>query len=1642
MRPLWRQHLLFIMIVIVLSDAARVFNFKPGLDYNYEVQTATHMTNVGKMNAKAKVGFQWIRETESGSHEIYIRVKSYSMTYKSHTVSDDEMDVEFDNWFSFIMDDNGDVLRVIYPEHDDMKSVNIKKGLAGIIATRLHHEDFKFPSGSSSWSFNSTERDHTGHHHANYTVYQNEHGDIQIRKKRTAHVHPKKIHFYHNKEVNIKSGMTVPHLIQINEEVPLGGRDPSEGAGTKHFEPINKPKHINDEQESLPDMSVYADSQMRFLSSISMSTPQRPDNLIEDTIEVKKGFDFHDQPYVEEEVMQHIKGNLTCLRELTLDKLSNKNNICYGGLTLALETLPYKLVKDIGDQYFNRPLSNNRDVIDRNYLLDAIAGIRTNYNQELLTELVLNSRAPDVKLMIRFLEHIPFFQNIKSQKMIDAVEKLAITKSKYKGSPEAVRLRELATFIIGAIAKILQDEGRNDEAEKIVKKLHTKVGIFDPWHHRQRRSTMSRDTLDRYERDVVILIGALGNAAHPTSADCILSFANSTEAPKHFQESGLYALRHFHTQQAADALVNAWRTEENRSYKQTFKKLCKENPAAYNLAIMTEPSFNDVEVETDQSYNQTAPIHNRDRRSIRNSYNLLIPRLDHQTEDSVGDSFIGANYGGISSSLLNINSDPQATTATNDFSLEGSFGFLLRMFSPFENFRATYQESHLHLKSSYNMNVLKDYGVNVLPNAVKRLDVLLASLIPELRDAVNAVISDLNLGVDEAVQTLVDRYSELLADITSMTVADLLDELEIIHLEMVPPEIKSAVYLVRSGDQLIADTRADIIEFLEGFMGDLLAGLPWDVEQIYKTVKSMKNIINKFHDDPKEAIADLLKMFDKTDQALKHFTGTKERIESKLTNLKGLSPTWFKDIRQVVEEKRMLIGDIDEILQNSKLENWALENIQQREIVALVRDTLAKLNETLSKLKDISSPFKLSLDIVKSRVGKLNETVVNVLKKVVDKARFEIEDIFGVRFHKKFPRVFLEGSEICPEGGFYPTTNSQRYSDMGIDLIIESNKQVVAPLSGILTVLSDEKVKIEITGGSLTDTILTIDNINPLQQYSDGPVQVYTGDVIGTASVSNCQPNNYIHVVMKKQSGTGTEYIDPSPLMEKSELKCPTFDFERNINIVKYKIKNVLSTPASFASTIGLPEPTAAGPQFNSNSFNDIPMCSVMEAISLLNDDELKQKVIDTFTAFKDEISGFKSFLPNSLTDDYVRTLLQERSLSIEGSREELMARFGQPDDMCPLLLVAVQRSSYCRFEQICLGVECQIPIKLKSNVYPLKVFVRYLPDTEELQVGIGEHIIKTTFLDPVEISNEVVVLEGGWRKRNQELIVRYTAVLQNGELYFDMKSHLCSASDDNDCEPLNDIFTDMLIPIPYHNSYGTFAWRDINIKKYFSRSAMQRIFDVSEIPEDGVVDYIKDHVVRYWKNLLDSGIEVINGELNVDVKMKQLMTFENSTERKPKGERSTRRTKGPFKLEKVDDLYDDCPATQEMFAAIVPDTSILPRSINGDLRAVGGGLTEHGVKAFLVKIMNMTIQDFEATVDLHNTPSNKLQDVMKSMVEKYKFELIRKIDDTVQEVRETLTEIKHKYKVVKGTILFIRLFFNLLWYLILGGIMPMSFGK
>ncbi|XP_033105583.1 uncharacterized protein LOC117107873 isoform X2 [Anneissia japonica] len=1029
---------------------------------------------------------------------------------------------------------------------------------------------------------------------------------------------------------------------------------------------------------------------------------------------------------------------------------------------------------------------------------------------------------------------------------------------------------------------------------------------------------------------------------------------------------------------------------------------------------------------------------------------------------------------------MNIISDPQETRAIHDFSLYGAFKFLLRMFSPFENFRAAYQESHLHLLSLYTMNVLEDYGLDILPKAIKQLDALLTYLIQGLRNALNAVIEVLNLGLDQDILTLVIRYKALMRDISKMSTVQILDELGIINLENVPIEIRNAVYLVRNGDQLVADTKADIISFLEEYMGELLAELPWDVEQIYKTVKAMKMIIDKFHDHPKEAIADLLKMFDKTERALKKFTITKNRIEKKLTNLKSLPPTWYKDIRQVVEDKKEMIKEVDEILR-TKLKEWALENVQQREIMSLVRGALAKLNETLTQLKDIPNSFKESLDIVKSHMGKLNATVVNVLKRVVDNARHEIEDIFGVRFHKDFPRIFRERSDTCPEDGFYPTTSLDRYSEIGVDLIIKNNQQVVAPLSGILSVIGDETIQIEITGGSLIDTILTIDNINVYQQYIDGPVQVYMGEIIGRASVSNCQPHNYIHVVMKKLNDAGTEYIDPSPFMEKVKLECPSFEFGRNLNIVKYKgfiieYDNLIpfhptaedatpprasppptdtipiessgllalvadQAPPSFASTIGLPEPTAAGPQFDPYSFSDMSMCSVMEAIKLLKDNELKQKVIDTLIAFKEEIGGFKAFLPNSLTDDYLRTLLQERGLSIKGAREELLARFGQPDDMCPLLMVAMQRNAYCRFEDLCLGVECQIPIEVNSNVYPLKVFVRYLPDTEELQVGLGEHNIRNIIPDPLEISKEVVVLEGGWKKFNKELIVRFSAGLENGELYFDMESQLCSTSDDDDCEPLKDIFNDMLIPIPFRYPDGTFGWKDINIKKYFARSAMERIFNVTEIPKEGVVEYIKDDVLRYWQNLLDSGVEIINGVLNVNVKMKlNTMSIKGNNEGKSEGERTSRRTKAPFKLEKIADSINECPAVAELLAEIVPDFSVLPRGINGSLRAIGGGLTEYGVKAFLVKIMNMTIQDFEATVDLHNILSNNIQDVMTAIVEEYKNKLISKIDAKIgKAVDKILTAIDYRFQACKHFKKKVKTFFEFVWVHILGGMVPMS---
>ncbi|XP_070573768.1 uncharacterized protein [Ptychodera flava] len=211
----------------------------------------------------------------------------------------------------------------------------------------------------------------------------------------------------------------------------------------------------------------------------------------------------------------------------------------------------------------------------------------------------------------------------------------------------------------------------------------------------------------------------------------------------------------------------------------------------------------------------------------------------------------------------------------------------------------------------------------------------------------------------------------------------------------------------------------------------------------------------------------------------------------------------------------------------------ALDTIREQ-IVAEVLGLVEILAEPIDRLKSISDPFEKAYDAVYRLVTTLKEEYEN-LRKTYDSAKSLLNEIFGIKGTKSFPRKIAEGS--CGDG-YYPSNIGN--TPPGIDLEINVGDKLVAPFTGTVKNSGQTQVTIELSE-EMPHTEIVIDHVDLLNDVLESGM-VSKGLELGTVTDSGCHPNA-IHLAMRR---IGTEeYIDPTDYIEKPAVNGSTVFLNR-----------------------------------------------------------------------------------------------------------------------------------------------------------------------------------------------------------------------------------------------------------------------------------------------------------------------------------------------------------------------------------------------------------------------------------------------------------------------------------------------------------------
>ncbi|CAH1791078.1 unnamed protein product, partial [Owenia fusiformis] len=131
----------------------------------------------------------------------------------------------------------------------------------------------------------------------------------------------------------------------------------------------------------------------------------------------------------------------------------------------------------------------------------------------------------------------------------------------------------------------------------------------------------------------------------------------------------------------------------------------------------------------------------------------------------------------------------------------------------------------------------------------------------------------------------------------------------------------------------------------------------------------------------------------------------------------------------------------------------------RKQILIELRISLERVSLGLGPLGEVLLPFLETFNDVVDSIQDITKALRG-LKEGYELSKSLIDNVFGPKIAKRFPRKYLE-SEKCGNG-FYPSTQRGNYEYDGAQLQVDAGTKIVVPFSGRLFISGQNQVTIHI----------------------------------------------------------------------------------------------------------------------------------------------------------------------------------------------------------------------------------------------------------------------------------------------------------------------------------------------------------------------------------------------------------------------------------------------------------------------------------------------------------------------------------------------------------------------------------------------------
>ncbi|KAK3101652.1 hypothetical protein FSP39_005219 [Pinctada imbricata] len=1448
------QFLAFIAQCVVLVST-NLINFKPEFEYVYKFSSNADIHNMGSFVVNSKISYTNIEQTDEGQ-ELLLKIYTFRFSPANDPTLNGQ-DLDFSNWFSFVITSRGEILRVYHPDHENGEVLAIKKGFAALLAAKLHREgEVGGKHGPDGWTYHVQEMGHEGFHNATYTIQKTNEG---LKFVKIRHGHPVKYaKGNYKKTIHYHEYLGTIHKVLIEEDFTTPSRQPGFDPhhGMRKVKPVSNFSSIE-----YPEMKAMSSGELHFLTrnAAQKLTDHRPSTKIQ-TGSINIGNMKRNKPSNVNitQARLDIHTNLTCMQNQP-QQGSPVLNKCFHNIISVLNILPESEIDKIAQYYLQylKPSSwQNR--FNTESMLDALGVLGTDQAQQLLNRLVLRNPKPNHDLMQRVLVQIVSKDDPPHECIMRTIKEM--TFEPYKFPKEALRNDTHHRFMLalGSVAYKLEKNGRSKEAHDITHRIHDMLGMHDPWLFRQKRATMDEAAQIAYDLNKVILLESLGNAGLEMSFPYIVSHINDTNA-QWIKRAGCHALRKYEHQQAANALLKTALFDDDQNVRYEALLLYQAHPKS---SVITP--LNNVNLE----------LHHRSKRGFWDGveFRLEAPSVDWRK--ILGSEDIGASFGVIMINLLDLKIAPLSGYLRLNVHDEA----YARVHLGIVNVNLDFFVARICIKggAEYNFNILQGNEMKKIISLVTQFDEKIKDIVDGISAGV-AFFKSLITGritIKDIVLDLVDALKELPNQVWSLrtkarTYMQMMGEL---CDDCLPEFLLPTKKLIEKISTLYADIKTDVMNFYNAIVESVTIVIPHSAKTIYESILDIVEGFKKLLKDPKTAIQAIGRGALKIFASIVQLADAKNRTQEACFFLKDEKPYWWDLSAQYEEVKALATEAVKEIsadgpewvydtfVGGDEVEELSKGKLNSSDVKQEIVDNITRL------MSEMLNPFTDGLrglaDRFLKRYGDLFTFVKSVkeayttLKEGYDNARAIIDGIFGPKAHKDFPRLTRLRGGGCAGTGFYPSSLKMdgeffEYEDEGIDLQVEEGDDVVAPFPGTIE-LTDvpNQVLIKAQGGSISDFEILLTNIEPndtiLSPDDDNFIekQVQAGQIIGQATESNCSAFNHIHFSIYKTNDTNEGWVDPSRFLAKRFPLLPNFATICDDYKLVFKFETIAAgaivgiggkkrndtsparknqddykllippeeedAPAQDLDQIKSPFRTLlskADSFLQKFSVRRLKLGTIVSFLEILNIPESKAKMGEVVRSIRKLVEFEPCFNPYEMTDEQLHNELTERGDTSLGTRDEMIKKITKQDHQCPLLQLSMPEEVYCTFDELCLGVECCMNVQLLFFVKVFRAFIRYDPCDFKVSMGIDNYLFEHTFTED-----------------NEGKVYMYSLQKTGGGLFATFGTSYCNKDDYDTCVLNFYLLRDALLPLPTCDDNGKFIMPNVSYKEFFSKESNRKI--------------------------------------------------------------------------------------------------------------------------------------------------------------------------------------------------------------------------